>query len=161
MYEMLMDEMDKNGFKQYEISNFAKPGFESRHNLTYWNNEHYYGFGAGAHSYINGRRITNFGPLKKYMGTIQEGKLPIMESLTLTETEKIEEEMFLGLRKTTGVSIRQFAEKYGRDPLHLFKEEIEKLEAKGLIKVTKEKIYLTRNGKLLGNEVFQSFIGVI
>ncbi|UQD52808.1 oxygen-independent coproporphyrinogen III oxidase [Bacillus methanolicus] len=161
MYEMLMDEMDKNGFKQYEISNFAKPGFESRHNLTYWNNEHYYGFGAGAHSYINGRRITNFGPLKKYMGTIQEGKLPIMESLTLTETEKIEEEMFLGLRKTTGVSIRQFAEKYGRDPLHLFKEEIEKLEAKGLIKVTNEKIYLTRNGKLLGNEVFQSFIGVI
>jgi putative oxygen-independent coproporphyrinogen III oxidase len=161
MYEMLMDEMAKHGFQQYEISNFAKPGFESRHNLTYWNNEHYYGFGAGAHSYVNGRRIANFGPLKKYMGPIQEGKLPIMESHTLTKSEKIEEEMFLGLRKTTGVSIRQFAEKYGCDPLDLFEKEIKVLEAKGLIKVTDGKIQLTRNGKLLGNEVFQSFIGVI
>lgn len=161
MYEMLMDEMDKHGFKQYEISNFAKPGFESRHNLTYWNNEHYYGFGAGAHMYINGKRISNFGPLKKYMGRIEEGKLPIMESHTLTETEKIEEEMFLGLRKTTGVSIQQFIEKYGCDPLNLFKEEIKVLEAKGLIKVADDNIHLTRNGRLLGNEVFQSFIGVI
>lgn len=64
MYEILMEEMEKHGFNQYEISNFSKAGFESKHNLTYWNNEYYYGFGAGAHSYVNGRRRSNIGPLK-------------------------------------------------------------------------------------------------
>ena len=70
MYEMLMEEMEKHGYHQYEISNFAKKGYESHHNLTYWNNEYYYGFGAGAHRYVNGIRSSNYGPLKKYMDPI-------------------------------------------------------------------------------------------
>ena len=70
MYEMLIEQMEKHGYTQYEISNFAKKGYESLHNLTYWNNESYFGFGAGAHSYLNGVRRSNFGPLKKYMGPI-------------------------------------------------------------------------------------------
>lgn len=64
MYELLMEKMKENGFEQYEISNFSKPGFESKHNLTYWNNEAYFGFGAGAHSYVDGYRRSNYGPLK-------------------------------------------------------------------------------------------------
>lgn len=64
MYEDLMDSMEKNGLCQYEISNFSKPGFESKHNLVYWNNEPYFGFGAGAHSYVNAKRYANYGPLK-------------------------------------------------------------------------------------------------
>lgn len=64
MYELLMEKMKENGFEQYEISNFSKPGFESKHNLTYWNNEAYFGFGAGAHSYVEGYRRSNYGPLK-------------------------------------------------------------------------------------------------
>lgn len=86
MYSMLMDEMEKHGLKQYEISNFATPGYESRHNLVYWNNEEYFGFGAGAHGYEKGVRLSNYGALKKYIGMLRDGCLPVME--THTETKK-------------------------------------------------------------------------
>lgn len=69
MYEMLMSTMEKHGRRQYEISNFAKPGFESRHNIVYWSNEHYFGFGAGAHGYVGETRYANYGPLKKIHAT--------------------------------------------------------------------------------------------
>src|SRR5690606_10753223 len=73
MYEKLMNEMEQRGLKQYEISNFGKPGFESRHNLIYWDNEEYIGAGAGAHGYVKGIRYSNAGPLKKYMGPLDGG----------------------------------------------------------------------------------------
>ena len=160
MYETLMEHMGNGGLKQYEISNFAVPGFESRHNLTYWNNEEYYGFGAGAHGYVDGIRQSNFGPLKKYMEPLSNGELPIMDAHKVTIEEKMEEEMFLGLRKTDGVSIRHFEEKFGRNPIDLFAEQIKDWNAKGLLKTDDNRIFLTRQGRLLGNEVFQSFIGV-
>ena len=158
MYEMLMEEMDKHGYSQYEISNFAQKGYESRHNLTYWNNESYYGFGAGAHSYLNGVRRSNYGPLKKYMDPIEKGHLPTMEEHLVTEKEMWEEEMFLGLRKTKGVSIAHFSQKFGESPLTLFNDQICQLEQKGLIKVSDGYICLTYRGKFLGNEVFQAFL---
>ncbi|CAH2715457.1 Heme chaperone HemW [Neobacillus rhizosphaerae] len=158
MYELLMEKMEKQGFKQYEISNFSKPGFESKHNLTYWNNEYYYGFGAGAHSYLNGIRRSNSGPLKKYIEQINSGVLPILEDHLVTKAEQMEEEMFLGLRKTEGVSISQFIEKFDRDPRDIFRNEIADLITKQWIEVEKEKIFLTKKGRLLGNEVFQSFL---
>ncbi|WP_312473609.1 radical SAM family heme chaperone HemW [Neobacillus sp.] len=158
MYELLMDKMEKQGFKQYEISNFSKPGFESKHNLTYWNNEYYYGFGAGAHSYLNGIRRSNSGPLKKYIEQINSGVLPILEDHLVTKAEQMEEEMFLGLRKTEGVSISHFIEKFDRDPRDIFRNEIADLITKQWIEVEKEKIFLTKKGRLLGNEVFQSFL---
>lgn len=161
MYEVLMGEMEKHGFKQYEISNFSAPGFESRHNLTYWNNEYYYGFGAGAHSYVNGFRRSNHGPVKKYIETVERGELPILTNHEVTKPEAIEEEMFLGLRKTAGISLRQFQEKFNQNPLLLFQKEIDLLKARGLVEITADCIRLTRKGKLLGNEVFQSFISVI
>ncbi|MDP4083453.1 MAG: radical SAM family heme chaperone HemW [Bacillota bacterium] len=160
MYEILMGEMEKHGYKQYEISNFAKPGYESLHNLTYWNNDFYYGFGAGAHSYINGNRRSNIGPLKKYIQTIEDGSLPILEEHKVTLVEQMEEEMFLGLRKTEGVSIQQFLRKFERDPLKIFKNELEDLTRKNMLTINEKKIFLTKKGKLLGNEVFQSFLGV-
>jgi putative oxygen-independent coproporphyrinogen III oxidase len=160
MYETLMEQMENSGLRQYEISNFAVPGYESRHNLTYWNNEEYYGFGAGAHGYVNGIRQSNYGPLKKYMDPLSNGELPIMDAHKVTTEEKMEEEMFLGLRKAEGVSIRHFAEKFGKDPLKLFAGQISDWSAKGLLKTDGERIFLTRQGRLLGNEVFQSFIGV-
>lgn len=158
MFETLMEEMDKHGFKQYEISNFSKPGYESRHNLTYWNNEWYYGFGAGAHGYVNGNRQSNHGPLKKYMELTNAGQLPILDTHQVTNTEQIEEEMFLGLRKTEGVSIARFIEKYTENPVMLFENEIKNLVARELILVSENQIQLTKKGRLLGNEVFQSFI---
>jgi putative oxygen-independent coproporphyrinogen III oxidase len=161
MYEILMEEMDKHRYKQYEISNFGLPGYESRHNLTYWNNEYYYGFGAGAHSYVNGFRRSNFGPLKKYMEPIENNFLPIMENHEVTKSEAIEEEMFLGLRKTQGVSLSNFHNKFNQDPLTLFQKELNQLQRQGLIEISGDFISLTKRGKLLGNEVFQSFLGVI
>jgi putative oxygen-independent coproporphyrinogen III oxidase len=158
MYEMLIEQMEKHGYPQYEISNFAKKGYESRHNLTYWNNEPYFGFGAGAHSYLNGVRRSNFGPLKKYMGPIEKGNFPLMEEHVVTEKEMWEEEMFLGLRKTKGVSVAHFSQKFGESPLVLFKDEISQLEEKDLIKVSDGYIFLTYRGRFLGNEVFQAFL---
>lgn len=160
MYELLMEQMERYGFNQYEISNFSKPGYESKHNLTYWNNEYYYGFGAGAHSYVNGWRRSNAGPLKKYMEQIADGNLPIFQEHQTSKAEQIEEEMFLGLRKTDGVSISRFIEKFDKDPLQLFEQEISDLVVKKWIEVKKDNIYLTKTGRLLGNEVFQSFLGV-
>lgn len=160
MYETLMDQMQKHGLHQYEISNFAVPGYESRHNLTYWNNEEYYGFGAGAHSYVKGMRQSNYGPLKKYMEPISRGELPIMDAHKTTLEEQMEEEMFLGLRKTKGVSVRRFEEKFSRNPLQIFSEQLDDWTKKGLLKTDNDNISLTRQGRLLGNEVFQSFIGV-
>jgi putative oxygen-independent coproporphyrinogen III oxidase len=158
MYEMLIEEMEKHGYPQYEISNFAKKGYESHHNLTYWNNEPYYGFGAGAHSYVNGVRRSNYGPLKKYMGPIEKGLLPLMEEHAVTKKEMWEEEMFLGLRKTKGVSIDHFSQKFGESPLVLFKDEISQLVEKKLLNVSDGYISLTYRGRFLGNEVFQAFL---
>jgi putative oxygen-independent coproporphyrinogen III oxidase len=158
MYRILMEEMDKHGYKQYEISNFSKAGFESRHNLTYWNNESYYGFGAGAHGYVEGFRISNHGPLKKYMEAINNDKLPILEKHKVTIEEQMEEEMFLGLRKTAGVSILRFEEKFGQNPIVLYKKEINELISRELLNVTDHQIQLTKKGRFLGNEVFQSFL---
>jgi putative oxygen-independent coproporphyrinogen III oxidase len=160
MFELLMEEMEAHGFSQYEISNFSKPGYESKHNLTYWNNDPYFGFGAGAHGYVGGLRCSNVGPLKKYMDLIENGKLPIFEEHFVTASESMEEEMFLGLRKTEGVRVAKFIQKFGRNPLDIFREELNKSLEKGLIEVSEESIYLTKKGRLLGNEVFQTFLGV-
>ncbi|MDM5208534.1 radical SAM family heme chaperone HemW [Cytobacillus kochii] len=158
MYELLMEKMKENGFEQYEISNFSKPGFESKHNLTYWNNEAYFGFGAGAHSYVEGYRRSNYGPLKKYMEPLDQNELPIMDKHEVTKKEKMEEEMFLGLRKTQGVSMKAFKDKYDIEIMEIFREELLAHEQKSLLEIQGDSIQLTKQGRLLGNEVFQSFI---
>jgi putative oxygen-independent coproporphyrinogen III oxidase len=160
MYDRLMEQMELNGYKQYEISNFSREGFESKHNLTYWNNDYYYGFGAGAHSYANGYRRSNYGPLKKYMQLLENNELPILEEHQVTKEEQMEEEMFLGLRKTKGVSIKNFDHKFGVSPLTYFSEAIKEQTDRKLLVVAEDYIALTRQGRFLGNEVFQSFIGV-
>ncbi|WP_271001359.1 radical SAM family heme chaperone HemW [Listeria seeligeri] len=158
MYDLLLVEMEKHGRKQYEISNFAKEGFESKHNITYWSNEHYYGFGAGAHGYIGNTRYSNFGPIKKYMEPLQENKLPIFQQKELTLKEKMEEEMFLGLRKVSGVSKAGFQRKFGQDLDATFQNAIQKTMAKGWLENNEENVALTRNGRFLGNNVFQEFL---
>ncbi|WP_270996279.1 radical SAM family heme chaperone HemW [Listeria seeligeri] len=158
MYDLLLVEMEKHGRKQYEISNFAKEGFESKHNITYWSNEHYYGFGAGAHGYIGNTRYSNFGPIKKYMEPLQENKLPVFQQKELTLKEKMEEEMFLGLRKVSGVSKAGFQRKFGQDLDATFQNAIQKTMAKGWLENNEENMALTRNGRFLGNNVFQEFL---
>lgn len=158
MYEIVMDEMEKHGYKQYEISNFSKEGYESRHNLTYWNNEAYYGFGAGAHSYVNGQRIQNVGPLKQYFSKIDETGFPYLDIHEVTRKEQMEEELFLGLRKIAGVSKLEFMKKFGVEMNEIFGKQLLDNKEHGLLQEANTHVSLTRKGKLLGNEVFQSFL---
>ncbi len=158
MYGMLMDEMERHGYDQYEISNFSKDGKVSKHNLLYWNNEEYLGLGAGAHGYVNGIRYSNHGPLKKYMQLIEEGTKPIISQKKVTTQEKMEEEMFLGLRKNEGVSLTDFQHTYQQSLEEIYGQELDELLEKQLVTIDNGYISLTRRGRFVGNEVFQYFL---
>ena len=158
MYALAIDTMAKHGRNHYEISNFAKPGFESQHNLTYWKNEHYFGFGAGAHGYIDGVRYNNHGPIQHYLEPLRANELPVIYRKTLTKNEQIEEEMILGLRTMTGVSQKHFAEKFGISLVDHYDTVIRDLLQRELIAIVGDRILLTKKGIFLGNEVFQSFL---
>ncbi|PWU68470.1 radical SAM family heme chaperone HemW [Gracilibacillus dipsosauri] len=158
MYEHLRKEMRDHGVYQYEISNFAKPGYESKHNLTYWNNEYYYGFGAGSHGYLPGKRVINIRPHPQYVqAAIDTGK-PVLHVEEIGLKERIEEEMFLGLRKSGGVSLDQFERKYQLKMETLYKEELITLQQRGWVIIDEGFIRLTEEGKPFGNEVFQAFL---
>ena len=107
MYEYLVKKLKASGYNHYEISNFAKEGFESKHNLTYWNNEYYYGFGLGAHGYMHGLRYQNTKSLSNYL----EHKFVLEENI-LSKTQIMENELMLGLRKVQGISLSEFFNKY-------------------------------------------------
>jgi len=158
MYDILITEMERHGLHQYEISNFAKPGFESKHNLVYWDNEEYFGFGAGAHSYVERVRRSNCGPVKKYLSRLENDELPIFDQHKLTKQEMMEEEMFLGLRKNEGVSLVHFKEKYNENVLDVFGNAISEMVERKLLEVTDNRIKLTKEGRFIGNEVFQAFL---
>lgn len=158
MYAVLMEEMDKRGRKQYEISNFAVPGFESRHNLIYWDNESYIGAGAGAHGYVKGIRYSNAGPLKKYMEPLQGGSRPVFSEHTVPLHEQMEEELFLGLRKTAGVSIAHFNKKFGQPMQEIYGEILAKEQGKGNLAIDGDFVKLTHKGRFVGNEVFEQFL---
>ncbi|WP_087971725.1 radical SAM family heme chaperone HemW [Oceanobacillus rekensis] len=158
MYEILKSTMKSHGIEQYEISNFSVPGFESKHNLTYWSNGYYYGFGAGAHGYLPGKRITNIRPLPLYVKKAMETGRPILEIDEISKKERIEEEMFLGLRKIRGIDKAHFHERFGFRAEVLYKREIEKLIKSGLLHENETAIQLTDKGLLLGNRVFEKFL---
>ncbi|KOF11859.1 coproporphyrinogen III oxidase [Planococcus glaciei] len=158
MYEKLMAEMEKRGLKQYEISNFGRPGFESRHNLLYWDNAEYIGVGAGAHGYVKGIRYSNHGPLKKYMAPLEEGVRPILNTHEVPVNEKMEEEMFLGLRKTAGVSISGFQEKFQQSLEEVYGAILEKEVANKHLEIEDGQVKLTKQGRFVGNEVFEQFL---
>lgn len=158
MFEMMQKILVDNGFNHYEIGNFAIPSFESVHNLTYWNNEQYYGFGAGAHRYLGNERASNVLPVNKYIQLLTEGKLPTKETVKLTKQNQIEEEMFLGLRKTAGISVKRVQNKFSINPLDYYEREINNLVEQNLLEVQSGMIKLTNKGRRLGNEVFQTFI---
>lgn len=158
MYALAIETMSKNGRNQYEISNFALPGYESQHNLTYWKNESYFGFGAGAHGYIDGIRYHNHGPIQQYLAPLRENSLPIIRQQQLSKTEQMEEEMILGLRTMAGVSQQHFADKFQIPLLDQYAAVISDLVAEGLLVIDGDWIRLSPRGVFLGNEVFRSFL---
>ncbi|MCA0754616.1 radical SAM family heme chaperone HemW [Paenibacillus sp. N4] len=163
MFLLLMEMLKGAGYVHYEISNFAKPGFESRHNSTYWRNEPYYGLGAGAHGYSNRIRHVNLKGITPYIEAAAE-RLPRLETFEVPEEEAMEDLMMVGLRLLEGVPASRFAEQFGGRSLeNKFGPVIRKLTSDGLLEVRPEgrdTIYrLTDKGVLLGNEVFGAFIG--
>ncbi|WP_010531043.1 radical SAM family heme chaperone HemW [Lentibacillus jeotgali] len=158
MYNILKESMKNNGLKHYEISNFAKPGYESRHNLVYWKNEHYYGFGAGAHGYLPGMRTGNIRPLPAYVKQAMEDGYPVLNTEEIRMKEMIEEEMFLGLRKMDGISNQHFIKKFGFSYELLYKDTLSYLRDKGWIMTDGDNLRLTDQGILFGNDVFAQFL---
>lgn len=157
MFEYIIAELERAGFEHYEISNFSKHGFESRHNLMYWDNAEYYGIGAGASGYVNGVRYKNHGPIRHYLSAVEEGNARITEE-HLSQKEQMEEEMFLGLRKKSGVSIARFEEKFGRSFDGLYGEIVKDLVQQGLMQIEGDRVRMTKRGLFLGDTVAERFI---
>ncbi|EOA3442274.1 radical SAM family heme chaperone HemW [Enterococcus hirae] len=158
MFEETIQAMEKKGRHQYEISNFGLEGHESKHNLMYWNNDHYFGFGAGASGYLGNKRYRNKGPIQHYLRPLRAGELPVLETEVLLRENQIEEEMFLGLRKKIGISKQHFYERYQQTIELLYSKVLTDLEKEGLLVNESDRIYLTPKGTFLGNEVFERFL---
>ena len=157
MFDYIIAELEKAGFEHYEISNFSKPGFESRHNLMYWDNAEYYGIGAGASGYVDGIRYKNHGPIRHYLHAVEAGNARVQEEV-LTLHEKLEEEMFLGLRKKSGVSKKRFEEKFGLSFEDQYGAVVSELTEQGLLVPDKDIVRMTKKGLFLGDTVAEKFI---
>ncbi len=157
MFEYIIAELEANGFEHYEISNFTKPDFESRHNLMYWDNAEYYGVGAGASGYLNGVRYRNRGPIQHYLKAVSEGNARLSEEV-LTKNEMMEEELFLGLRKKSGVSIAKFEEKFGVSFEEHYGQIVTELCQQGLLVSDDKVVRMTKKGLFLGDTVAERFI---
>ena len=172
MYDLAIEMLTGAGYEHYEISNFAKPGFECRHNITYWRNEPYFGFGAGATSYLPsegemGRegegakkptRMTNTASVEEYIRRIGSGESPVESEECLTGRASMGETMFLGLRMLRGVDVDAFRRRYGLTPQEAFPDQIADLVERGLIEATSDAVRLTRRGLFLANDVFVEFV---
>ena len=150
MYKIITKKLKK--YHHYEISNFSFRGYESKHNLVYWNNEEYYGFGVGASGYINGIRYNNTKNIHKYMSGNYK-----LEGTKLTELEKMQEEMFLGLRKLDGVNIENFEKKYHKKIEEVF--DIEDLLKENILIKNNGYIYINKNNIYTSNDVMVRFVG--
>ncbi len=157
----LADKMlEKNGYKMYEISNYAKEGYESKHNNGYWTGQNYLGFGVSASSYIHGSRYTNISNINKYIKNIQSnlGALNICDLEELTENDILKEWVMLRFRLTTGVSKNEFKNRFKKNLQDVFGEELKELENKRLIELIEDRYVLTEKGRDLANLVFEKFV---
>ncbi|HRI02368.1 MAG TPA: radical SAM family heme chaperone HemW [Pyrinomonadaceae bacterium] len=155
MYEVMLDRLSAAGYKQYEISNFSKPGYESRHNSKYWTLDPVFGFGVSAHSFDGEQRYANERDTAKYVELI--GNRASTENYRET-IDIASEYVFLGLRLENGIDLRQYRERFGKDLLARYRDEIELLRDSGLVEIADDRIKLTRKGKLYSNEVFAVFV---
>lgn len=152
MYRLICNKLKENHFVHYEVSNFAKKGYESKHNLTYWNNLNYYGFGLGASGYIDNIRYTNTKDINKYCN----GKY-LLEYDKLSNKEIMENELILGLRKLTGISIKEFKKKYNKNIEDVF--NISNLIKEGKLVKKNNNLYINEDNIYLSNDVLINFIG--
>ncbi|WP_410514415.1 radical SAM family heme chaperone HemW [Paenibacillus sp. BR2-3] len=160
MYLLLMSSMEKAGYQQYEISNFAKPGKESFHNITYWRNEDYYGLGAGAHGYARRQRHVNIKGVNPYIEASRKG-LPRLDTYNITPEEAMEDFMMVGLRMRAGISDTAFQAQFGKSMEDVFRKSLHKMLAAGLLEQEGDIYRLSKQGVLFGNDVFGEFVGAL
>lgn len=155
MYAEMIEQVCTAGYEHYEISNFCRPGFESKHNTKYWAGAPYYGFGNSAHSYDGARRRwANERDTLKYVAIIETGESPIAERTNLNEADARSESIFLGLRLMRGIDLKNYQARFGTDLRDQYNAELDRLSNAGLIEVDDELLKLTTRGALLSNEVF-------
>jgi len=158
MYELACKMFEENGYKQYEISNFAKKGFECRHNINYWDIGEYIGFGTAAHSYKDKARFYNTPYIDEYIKRIKNNKSAIEEIEQIDKTKRQEEFIIMALRKTEGIRFDEFNKRFGKDFLQTYKNETEYLLDAGLIEIKNKSAYLTKEGKDFANIAMMEFI---
>ncbi len=153
MYNRVIDTLKNKGFNHYEISNFSKKGYESIHNMIYWQNKQYLGIGSGSHSLYKDSRFSNIRNVRRYTKSLNEDGYPISEAY---EVEPLREEMIMGLRLLAGVNINFVNSKYNVDLLELY-PEINDFISKELLVLENDYLRFTRKGLLLGNIIFSIF----
>lgn len=160
MYWYIKNKLELSGYKHYEISNFAKEGYESKHNWNCWEQKQYVGFGVAAHSYLKDKRFSNIENLEQYINNIENDNLE--KNYILHENQNIydkkKEYMLLGLRKIDGVSIQKFKNKFDDNPIYLFRKELKKLIEEDLLEIDGDDIRLTNKGLDLANVVWEEFV---
>ncbi|MFZ3170910.1 MAG: radical SAM family heme chaperone HemW [Carboxydocellales bacterium] len=158
MYQAAIDRLTAGGLGHYEISNFARPGLECRHNLTYWLLDEYLGLGPAAHSLIAGHRLANCTNLQAYLNTLANGQRPLADQQFITSKDEMAEFMFLGLRLIKGVQKADFTKRFGISLTQVYGPAIARLITLNLLEETSELLRLTSLGLALGNEVFEAFL---
>lgn len=158
MREELNKRLQDNGFVKYEISNYAYPGFESKHNLCYWNQEKYIGFGVNASSFFNLKRYKNTSNIDKYIDGIKNNKNIVVETEELDKLSLMKEYIILKLRLPKGVDISEFKQRFGTDIFDIFNTEFNSLKKDNLVNITSKNISLTNRGEEVANIVWEMFV---
>lgn len=158
MYRRTIELLEKNNYYQYEISNFSKRGYNSRHNKIYWKNHEYLALGPGAHFYDGQFRGYNVTNIEEYCSCLEKQELAIANQNQLSRAEKIEETLMLGLRLNSGISLTDFKKRFNESLSEIYGLELKKLQKQNLIKQKQGQLFLTNRGREVANQVLSSFI---
>jgi len=159
MYLLAERLLEEAGYRHYELSNWARPGKECRHNIIYWQSGPYLGLGAGAHSFFQGVRSARVASIEEYVQKVEAGESPIAEREEIGPLLERGEAMFLGLRLIEGIEAAAFARRFGGPPRSFFGPQIDELTSLGLLEERDGRLRLTPRGRLLANQVFCRFVG--
>ena len=157
MYDLAMDALGRAGYEQYEISNVARPGRQARHNVKYWKDGEWFGFGPGAHSTWRGERWKNVAGTADYVGRVEAGVPIVIERRVMTMEERWQEALMTGLRLTEGMSVSDLLQRYGLDIRARYGHHLQPCFEAGLLVEDEGWLRLTRRGMMLANEVLAVF----
>jgi oxygen-independent coproporphyrinogen-3 oxidase len=158
MYEAAMERLEAAGYVQYEISNVARPGRESRHNLKYWTDGEWLGFGCGAHGTVDGVRTKNVSGIDDYISRIANRQPVASEVRRMDAAERLGDALFTGLRLTRGLDLHAIRQRYGVDVWERYRDDLTRFAEAGLLRHDAGRLALTRRGMLLANEVMTAFV---